>query len=138
MIEVAATLALAQVLIAALHLAWALKVWWPIREETALARAVVGVKDIEAMPPPAACAAVSLALCFGAAWPFFPEGWFRSLGLGALTAVFLGRGLFGLTATMARIAPEEPFRTLNRRYYSLICIALGIGHAMLFFDAISS
>ncbi|MEM1374440.1 MAG: DUF3995 domain-containing protein [Pseudomonadota bacterium] len=137
MIQISTTLALAQGLIALLHLAWALKIWWPIHEETALARAVVGVQGIEKMPPPGACAVVALALAFGAAWPFFPDGWFRTLGLLALSLVFLGRGLFGFTGTMARIAPEEPFRTLNRRYYNLICIALGLGHAMLFFGAIS-
>ncbi|MGR3466460.1 MAG: hypothetical protein ACU0CI_01160, partial [Shimia sp.] len=40
-------------LIAALHALWALRIWWPIREEAALARAVVGTEGITRMPGPA-------------------------------------------------------------------------------------
>jgi len=34
------------IVIAAAHLLWALGIWWPIKDEAALARAVVGSKGI--------------------------------------------------------------------------------------------
>ena len=38
------------IIIAAIHLLWALGYWWPIRDERALAQAVIGTKGVERMP----------------------------------------------------------------------------------------
>ena len=43
------------IIITAIYLLWALGYWWPIKDETALARAVVGTKGITKMPGAVAC-----------------------------------------------------------------------------------
>jgi hypothetical protein len=50
------------IIIAAVHLLWALGIWWPIKDETALARAVVGSKGIKKMPRATSCSLVVVAL----------------------------------------------------------------------------
>ena len=47
------------------------------------------------------------------------------LALWGLVAVFLVRGLITYTPFAKSVFVEEPFKTLNRRYYSPLCIALG-------------
>ncbi|MEM6618897.1 MAG: DUF3995 domain-containing protein [Pseudomonadota bacterium] len=116
-----------------LHGAWAARLWWPIGNELALARAVAGFPGVAAMPPPLACAGVALALALVAsaatvvalgadAWPPRAVVW-------AGAAVFLGRGIVGYTAPWHRATPEMPFRRLDARYYSPLCIVLGAGLA---------
>ena len=50
MITLAYGASAALIVIAAVHLLWALGFWWPIKDEAALARAVVGTKGIDRMP----------------------------------------------------------------------------------------
>lgn len=123
-----------------LHLLWALQVWWPIRDEVQLARAVAGFPGISQMPPPLACFFVAGALgvlavsamadVFAPAPPML--AWLATAG-GAL--VFLARGAVGFTPYWARATPEQPFRTLDRRYYSPLCLGLGALQALLVFSA---
>ena len=42
--------ALCMAAISLLHLIWAFGIWWPVRDETALARTIAGFKGIKAMP----------------------------------------------------------------------------------------
>lgn len=135
-------LSLALAGIALLHLLWGLRIWWPIRDEFRLARTVVGASNIRQMPGSSACFNVALALFGAAALPWllqdrtaFP-GWIATLltlaGIG-LALVFLVRGGAGYTRRFAALFPEEPFRSLDQRLYSPLCLVLGAGFSLLTF-----
>ena len=104
--------------LAALHMVWGLRIWWPLDDERALARAVVGARNIERMPSPLACFVVTaalsaialLALMLGGVvrFPALPTWLLLLAGLGS-AAVMVLRGLAGFTPFWARMAPEEPF-----------------------------
>lgn len=134
------TLSLVLVGLAALHALWGLKIWWPVGSEMRLARTVVGAADIVKMPVPLACFAVTAALLGGAftvvpvlelvQLPFVPQGLILLIGIG-FTVVFLLRGIAGYLPKFAALTPEEPFRTLDERFYSPLCLALGTAYAIL-------
>ncbi|MBO6896690.1 MAG: DUF3995 domain-containing protein [Shimia sp.] len=110
---------------AALHLLWAIGAWMPIRDEAALARATVGAPGITKMPGPIPCALVFVALSFAASLPHlttFPQ---RSLLLLSIAAVFLLRGIAAYLPAWRKLVPEEPFATLDQRYYGPLCLVLG-------------
>lgn len=132
------SLALSAVLIgiAALHLMWALGWWFPIRQERALARAVVGARGIERMPGAVSCSVVVVALIFAAAWPWMPGHRLTALGLAGLAAVFLLRGGAAYLPSWRRLVPEEPFATLDRRLYGPLCLVLGAGFLILTYGAL--
>ena len=46
-------------------------------------------------------------------------------------AVFAARGAVGYITVWARLTPEEPFRSYDRRYYAPLCLLLGAGFAAL-------
>ena len=48
------------------------------------------------------------------------------LALWGLILVFLGRGLVTYMPLGDRYSVVEPFRTLNRKYYSPLCVLLGL------------
>ncbi len=118
------------VVISGLHFAWAAKIWWPIADEKQLVRTVAGFPNVDRMPPTAASLFVALALCCVAllllAEILQPAPHkmvsFALLGAGL---VFLGRGVIGFTPFWWRITPEQPFRTLDLKYFSPLCVALG-------------
>ncbi len=114
------------IVIAAVHLMWALGIWWPIKDETLLARTVVGARGIEKMPGPIACSLVVVALLFAAAWPWFPESAFKAFGLFAIAVVFQIRAIAAYAPIMKRATPEQPFRKLDESYFAPVCIAFGI------------
>ena len=110
---------------AALHLLWAIGAWVPIRDEAALARATVGAPGISKMPGSIPCALVFVALSFAAALPHLTTFPLRTLLLPAIAAVFLLRGIAAYLPAWRKMAPEEPFATLDQRYYGPLCLALG-------------
>lgn len=126
--------------LAALHALWGLKIWWPAGNEMRLARMAVGAADIANMPAALACFAVTAALSGGALTalmvvdlvelPFVPRGLIMLVGIG-FAVVFLLRGIAGYLPKFAAMTPEEPFRTLDKRFYSPLCIALGVAFAVL-------
>jgi Protein of unknown function (DUF3995) len=126
--------------ISALHLAWAFGSTFPCKDSDALVRAVVGRGGGgSAMPSGISSALVAAATFMAALWPQMMQGRILTsmpaslIGLGAvvLVIVFLARGIIGLTPWFRRLLPEEPFRTLNRKYYSPLCIALGLCYLVL-------
>lgn len=143
----AVLIAVVLLVLAALHMVWGLRIWWPLDNERALARAVVGAKDIEKMPSSLACFLVTgalaaialLALMLGGlvSLPVLPNWLLLLAGLGS-AAVMVLRGLAGFAPFWARMAPEEPFRTYDRRYYSPLCLLLGSGLFALVFAALST
>lgn len=117
--------------IAALHLAWAIGFWWPIRDEAALARAVVGTKDITRMPGAVPCALVAVAVGFVASLPWTPGFPFQKLLLTGAALVFLGRGLVAYLPFWGNLSPEEPFRRLDRQVYAPLCLAIGACYLLI-------
>ena len=83
------------------------------------------------MPPALACLAVTVAVLIATIplilWLVAAEvagpAWLLALGA---ALVFLARGLVGFTAFWARTTPEQPFRRLDRRFYSPLITALGV------------
>lgn len=118
------------------HFLWAMGRTWPIRNEKLLAQTVVGFKDIERMPPRLASLAVAVATLaagtFGLALADHDSGGtlMDICGL-VLAAVFLARGIVGYTAWWTQMTPEPNFRLNDRRVYSPLCIALGLGFITL-------
>jgi Protein of unknown function (DUF3995) len=126
--------------ISALHLAWASGSAFPCKDKETLVRTVVGRSGGgSSMPPGISSAFVAAATFLAALWPLMMQGWILTFvpvvlqGLGAivLILVFLGRGAIGLTPWFQRLLPAEPFVTLNRKYYSPLCIALGLCYLIL-------
>lgn len=124
-------LSLALIATAAVHLLWALGWWFPIRDEAALVRAVVGVRDAERMPGPIPCALVVAVLLILAGLPWLAEGRIRQAGLVIAATVFLIRGLLPWRPFWRALTPQEPFATLDRRLYGPFCLALAAGFAIL-------
>ena len=123
--------------IAALHVAWAFGSVFPCRDRETLVRTVVGRSGGDGgsgMPPGFSTVIVAALIFLAALWPLMMQGWLLTFvpvpvqGIGSivLILVFLGRGIAGLTPWFRRLLPKEPFRTLNRNYYSPLCIALGL------------
>jgi hypothetical protein len=136
MIELATILTVVLAAIAALHAYWGLGGVWPGRDAADCARRTGGFRGARSMPGPAACFAVAAALAIAALIPIFLT---RQFGLLALLAgvgvalVFLGRGIAGFTPAWRRLTPEEPFATLDVRYYSPLCLIIGAGFLVLVF-----
>ena len=125
--NLALVLSVVLVVIAALHLLWGIGYWFPIKDEAALARAVVGAAGVERMPGAVPCALVVVALLFAIMCLWWPPSLLRSLAVGAIGPVFLVRGAVAYTAFWRRLTPMEPFATLDRRYYGPLCLAIGLG-----------
>jgi hypothetical protein len=114
-------------MIAALHLLWAIGYWFPIADEAALARAVVGAAGVEKMPGAVPCALVVVALLFAIMCLWWPPNLLRSLVVGAIGTLFLARGAVAYAASWRRLTPVEPFAMLDRRYYGPLCLVIGVG-----------
>jgi hypothetical protein len=117
--------------VAALHLLWALGYWFPIREEGRLVRTVVGMRGAERMPGPIPCALVVVGLVTVIAAIWWPGGRLRDILLALAGGVFILRGLAAWTPFWRRITPDEPFATLDRRYYGPFSLTVGLGLAIL-------
>ncbi|WP_137931466.1 DUF3995 domain-containing protein [Mesorhizobium comanense] len=139
MILLAFLLSFVLLLITALHVYWGIGGIWPGTDGASCARAVVGFRGVEEMPTPFASFAVAACLVLATLWPLALIGFFASPfpreGLAAsallIGLVFLGRGIAGFTPWWRRLAPEQPFARLDVRYYSPLCLLIGLGFATL-------
>lgn len=118
-------------LIAAIHISWGIGFWFPIRDEAELVRTVVGVKGAERMPGPIPCGLVAAGLIVVIMTIWGGAGTLRSVILLGAALVFLARGFASFTKRWRRLAPQEPFATLDRTRYGPLCIGLGVGLAIL-------
>lgn len=129
------------VLASLVHLYWAFGGRWPAKSETLLARAVVGSRGIEKMPPRNITLFVALCLFVAAIWPLVWLGVIvipvprivAELGMVALIVIFVGRGVAGYTNGFRKKHSEEPFASNDRRYFSPLCLMIGSFYAALFF-----
>jgi predicted permease len=118
------------------HLLWSFGVNWPTKDEKLLARTVTGFANAERMPPRWMSFGVAVLTFAAAVWALALAdhdggGVLLTLIGAALGLVFLARGIIGFTPGWAQKTPEEPFRTNDRRVYSPLCIALGVGFLVL-------
>ena len=126
-------------LIAFAHVYWGIGGIWPGIDGASCARAVVGFRGVRAMPSASACFSVSACLALATLWPLALRDVFATpfdkTGLAATAVliglVFLGRGTLGFTPWWRRLAPEQPFARLDKRYYSPLCLLVGIGFIVL-------
>lgn len=137
---ISVVLSICLIAISMLHALWALGSPWPMKSDQELVKAVVGAEKRIEMPAKWQSALVALLLLCAAIWPHVIEQslvvpllppMLIAVGGWALTAVFLGRGLIGLTPWFHRLLPEEPFCTNNRNLYSPLCILIGTGYLIL-------
>jgi hypothetical protein len=139
MIILAFALSLVLLLITTLHVYWGIGGIWPGRDTVSCAHAVVGFRGVDEMPAPFACFAVAACLGLATLWPMALEGVFATpfpkAGLAAtallIALVFLARGIAGFMPWWRRLAPEQPFARLDVRYYSPLCLVVGLGFAIL-------
>lgn len=121
---------------AALHFAWARGSTWPRETDEELADLVVGKQP---MPPPAASAAVGVALTgaaisvviAGHAGPERRLGALARIGSRVTARALRARGIGGLVMASAGLATSgdatEEFRRMDQRFYSPLCLALSAG-----------
>jgi hypothetical protein len=121
--------------IALAQLMWAIGASWPIRDRALLAKTVVGRPNVDAVPRLPALLLAVLALGAGIAALSLadPAGGGAMLTLlGALLAgLFLARGVLGYTPNWRALHPVEPYATLDRKNYSPLALAIGVGFAIL-------
>ena len=130
----AVVLSLVVFAISFIHFQWGRGSHWPEANEEALARAVVG-DGRRHMPPPIACIAVSAVLVLVALWPLCVVTGVTDLPVPqtsvTIGGVFVGRGLAGYVPRWRELFSDEPFTTRDKRFYSPLCIVLGLGYAAL-------
>lgn len=139
MIVLAFALSTVLLLVTAAHVYWGIGGIWPGHDQASCARAVVGFRGVQVMPSPLACFSVAACLALATLWPVALEGAFATpfdkVGLATvafmLGLVFLGRGVAGFTPWWRRLAPEEPFARLDKRYYSPLSLLIGSGFIIL-------
>lgn len=115
-----------------LHFQWGRGSHWPLASEEALARSAVG-DGRRRMPGPIACFAVAALLLAVGVWPLVSLGhatevWAQRISV-VIAGVFVARGVGGFTPRWRQFFYDEPFATLDKRYYSPFCIVLGLGFA---------
>ncbi len=129
--------------ISALHLYWAIGGFWPGNDAQSLASKVIGVKGMVEMPSTGVTVFVAICIFIAALLPLMwsaqiayslPQGLVWA-GMWIVLAVFLSRGILGMTRTFRQLSPMQPFVDLNRKYYSPLCLLLAAGFASLIYLA---
>ncbi|HEX7789855.1 MAG TPA: DUF3995 domain-containing protein [Afipia sp.] len=127
--------------VAAMHVAWGAGIRWPCRTELDLVSMVIGYQH-HRMPSPNQCYIAALAIYVpgvlalmlaGLVDAAVPPSMVTLAGSVAALA-FAGRGIAGyLPAWRARF-PREPFASLDRQFYSPLCLLLAAGFMILLFN----
>jgi len=124
---------------AIIHVLWGLGITWPLRDTQALINTVVGAKGMTRMPGMGLTLVVAAGMAAAAVFALWGAGvvalplpiWMRTASLGVLAAIFLLRGM----ATYLPLGPLansiEPFRSLDKRFYAPLILALGLGYLAL-------
>jgi hypothetical protein len=128
--------------IAATHAAWGAGMRWPGRTEAELVTTVIGHRR-DTMPSPSQCNLAALAIFIPGAVALMLAGlvqtplppWLVLLAGAAAALVFAGRGIAGYVPAWRARHPREPFASLDRHYYSPLCLMLAAGLALLLANA---
>ncbi len=133
---IAALLFVPLLAIAMAHFIWSLGATWPIRDRELLQRTVMGFPAGARLPSRLGTFVVSIAIVSAGVIALSLADksagglWLTALGA-LMAAVFISRGVAGYTAWFARRTPQEPFRSLDRKFYSPLCLFLGAGFVIL-------
>jgi hypothetical protein len=130
--------------IAGLHVGWGAGVLWPCKTEAELTSTVVGYRR-DKMPAPNHCYLAALAIYIPGTIALMLAGLIdvsvtaSTVPLaGAFAAlVFIGRGMAGYVPAWRARFPREPFATLDRYYYSPLCLLLAAGFVVLLINFVS-
>jgi hypothetical protein len=129
------------VALAALHAWWGVGGRWPGHDDRSLVELVVGRTRSMRMPSLVRCMLVASAL-FAAAGLVALQGKMISVDFGMpgerlvqagfwmACAVFALRGLAGFIPPIFAYAHGTPFASLNRRFYSPLCLVIAAGFAV--------
>lgn len=128
--------------IAAVHVAWGGGVRWPRKTEAELVTVVIGHRS-DRMPSPNQCYLAALAIFIPGAIALMLAGlvqtplppWLVILAGAGPALVFAGRGIAGYVPAWRARHPREPFASLDRHYYSPLCLLLAAGLAVLLSNA---
>ncbi len=129
---IASLLAGLLITLAALHLVWACRIYWPVRGAQAFIASFVGDPRLKRPPSALACIGVAFALFTAAIWATLlnvaPDA-SRLIGIGgiAIGTVFWLRGIAAYMPVFRRRFTLEPFATLDRWIYAPLCLVLGAG-----------
>jgi hypothetical protein len=134
MIVLAFALSFVLLLVTATHVYWGIGGIWPGTDSASCARAVCGFRGMDAMPPPSTCLAIAACLVLVTLWPMALMGVFATpfpkQGLAAtalmIGLIFLGRGIAGYLPAWRRLTPEQPFARNDVRYFSPLCLLIGL------------
>lgn len=117
------------------HTLWAFGRTWPVDNEQALARTVIGTKDVSGMPPRWMSGLVAFFILIAGLWALLlsdpAPNLILTLGGALLTFVFLLRGIAGYTPKWRELTSEEPFASFDKKVYSPLCLGIGLGFAIL-------
>jgi hypothetical protein len=124
--------------VAGLHVLWGTGVRWPGKTDAELVSKVVGSKSGK-MPTPNQCYLAALAIYIPGTIALMLAGLIDAsvtastipLAGSAAALVFLGRGIAGYVPAWREQFPREPFATLDRRYYSPLCLLIAAGFLIL-------
>jgi hypothetical protein len=141
---VAPCLILVLVVLATLHAYWGFGGRWPGRDERSLVGLVVGRTHSMRMPGFAASMLVATALFCAALLAALQSKiitidigtWAQGLartGFWIVFAVFALRGLAGFVPPIFAYARGTPFASLNRLFYSPLCLLIAAGFAAIGF-----
>lgn len=126
----ASILFLCLITVALAHFVWAFGGTWPIRDHKLLAATVIGREGVDKVPRLASLLVailVLIAAAIGSALADTASGGLPLTLLGlALGVLFGARGLAGYTAGWRRRFPREPFATLDRKFYSPLCLVVAV------------
>lgn len=133
---IAALMFVALLAVSMAHFLWSIGSTWPIRDEQLLARTVVGTANVQKMPSRFASLLLAIAILAGGVVALSladPDGGGPTLSvLGILGGlIFLVRGIVGFTPWFTAKTPDPIFRLIDRRVYSPLCLALGVGFIAL-------
>ena len=128
-------------LIAAIHVYWALGGLWPMATELDLINMVIGAPDMTKMPSPAATLGVAILIFIAALAALAVSGsltiaprWLAQIAAAGAGFVFLARGVAGFFFEHIAWTPVEPFATMNRWYYSPLCLVIGASFFLFLFS----
>ncbi len=119
--------------ISAIHIYWGIGGYWPADSRANLVRTVVGTEHRD-MPSLSLTLLVSIIFFLIGLVPIF---WLKIViipidrGLLDILIILLGiiftvRGFVTYTTVAVKYSTVEPFTTLNRRYYSPLCLVIAI------------
>jgi hypothetical protein len=121
--------------VALAHFLWAIGSKWPIRDPELLARTVIGRPGVTRVPRFASFVVAVLVLAAAAIGAALGDPVSGGLPLTlagiVLMLVFGIRGVLGYIPAWRARFPLEPFATLDRRFYSPLCLVVALCFAVL-------